>query len=263
MARVDDGQMAASDDRGRALSLEGLEAWRVALAAWWPPPSSPPALPSRPFNRWPSCSAPSLRGRWRECGSGPTPPSSRCPTQSSPKAWPPRNGLLWPSRPRSSTISTCWYSAEQPRGMHASSRSPTTTAATRTRASGRALPALRRAGGARSVAAVRAVRPRGGRRPGAAGAARATACGQAATQSAVRSRAVPGGSPARLRRLPPLRSGARGPAGGHHAGPPDPDQRGRPLCAAAAAAGRSARTTGAGRGGGQRRAVPAPRPICL
>ena len=44
MARVDYDQMAARYDRGRALSLEGLEAWRAALAAWWPPPSGRPVL---------------------------------------------------------------------------------------------------------------------------------------------------------------------------------------------------------------------------
>lgn len=38
MARVDYDQMAASYDRGRLLSLEGLEGWRAALAAWLPPP---------------------------------------------------------------------------------------------------------------------------------------------------------------------------------------------------------------------------------
>jgi SAM-dependent methyltransferase len=44
MARVDYDQMAASYDRGRLLSLEGLEGWRAALAAWLPPPSGLPVL---------------------------------------------------------------------------------------------------------------------------------------------------------------------------------------------------------------------------
>jgi ubiquinone/menaquinone biosynthesis C-methylase UbiE len=44
MARVDYDQMAASYDRGRALSLEGLEDWRTALADWLPPLSGLPVL---------------------------------------------------------------------------------------------------------------------------------------------------------------------------------------------------------------------------
>jgi ubiquinone/menaquinone biosynthesis C-methylase UbiE len=44
MARVDYDQMAASYDRGRALSLEGLEGWRAALAAYLPPPGDLPVL---------------------------------------------------------------------------------------------------------------------------------------------------------------------------------------------------------------------------
>jgi ubiquinone/menaquinone biosynthesis C-methylase UbiE len=44
MARVDYDQMAASYDRGRALPLEGLAGWRVALAAWLPPPGGLPVL---------------------------------------------------------------------------------------------------------------------------------------------------------------------------------------------------------------------------
>jgi SAM-dependent methyltransferase len=44
MARVDYDQLAASYDRGRALSLEGLEGWRAALAAWLPPPAGLPVL---------------------------------------------------------------------------------------------------------------------------------------------------------------------------------------------------------------------------
>jgi ubiquinone/menaquinone biosynthesis C-methylase UbiE len=44
MARVDYDQMAARYDHGRALSLEGLEGWRAALAAWLPPPSGLPVL---------------------------------------------------------------------------------------------------------------------------------------------------------------------------------------------------------------------------
>jgi ubiquinone/menaquinone biosynthesis C-methylase UbiE len=44
MARVDYDQMAASYDRGRMLSLEGLEGWRAALAAWLPPPGGLPVL---------------------------------------------------------------------------------------------------------------------------------------------------------------------------------------------------------------------------
>ena len=44
MARVDYDQMAASYGRGRALSLEGLEGWRAALAAYLPPPGDLPVL---------------------------------------------------------------------------------------------------------------------------------------------------------------------------------------------------------------------------
>jgi len=44
MARVDYDQMAVRYDRGRALSLEGLEGWRAALAAWLPPPRGLPVL---------------------------------------------------------------------------------------------------------------------------------------------------------------------------------------------------------------------------
>jgi SAM-dependent methyltransferase len=44
MARVDYDQMAASYDRGRALSLEGLEGWRAALTAYLSPPSARPVL---------------------------------------------------------------------------------------------------------------------------------------------------------------------------------------------------------------------------
>jgi len=44
MARVDYDQMAASYDHGRALSPEGLEGWRAALAAWLPPPDGLPVL---------------------------------------------------------------------------------------------------------------------------------------------------------------------------------------------------------------------------
>jgi ubiquinone/menaquinone biosynthesis C-methylase UbiE len=44
MARVDYDQMAARYDRGRALSLEGLEDWRTTLADWLPPPSGLPVL---------------------------------------------------------------------------------------------------------------------------------------------------------------------------------------------------------------------------
>ena len=44
MARVDYDQMAASYDRGRLLSPEGLEGWRAALADWLPPASRRPVL---------------------------------------------------------------------------------------------------------------------------------------------------------------------------------------------------------------------------
>jgi ubiquinone/menaquinone biosynthesis C-methylase UbiE len=44
MARVDYDRIAARYDRGRALSLEGLEGWRAALAAWLPPPGGLPVL---------------------------------------------------------------------------------------------------------------------------------------------------------------------------------------------------------------------------
>jgi ubiquinone/menaquinone biosynthesis C-methylase UbiE len=44
MARVDYDQMAAHYDRGRALSLEGLEGWRAALAAWLSATSGLPVL---------------------------------------------------------------------------------------------------------------------------------------------------------------------------------------------------------------------------
>jgi ubiquinone/menaquinone biosynthesis C-methylase UbiE len=44
MARVDYDRMAASYDAGRALSLEGLEGWRAALAAYLPPPGGLPVL---------------------------------------------------------------------------------------------------------------------------------------------------------------------------------------------------------------------------
>jgi ubiquinone/menaquinone biosynthesis C-methylase UbiE len=44
MARVDYDQMAPSYDRGRLLSLEGLEGWRATLAAWLPPPDGLPVL---------------------------------------------------------------------------------------------------------------------------------------------------------------------------------------------------------------------------
>ena len=47
------------------------------------------------------------------------------------------------------------------------------------------------------------------------------------------------------------------------AAPSDPDQRGRPLRAAAAAAGRPPRAAGPGGGRGQRRPVPAPGPVRL
>lgn len=44
MARVDYDQMAASYDRGRALSPEGLEGWRAALTVWLPPTGGLPVL---------------------------------------------------------------------------------------------------------------------------------------------------------------------------------------------------------------------------
>ena len=44
MARVDYDQMAASYDRDRALSPEGLEGWRAALTVWLPPTGGLPVL---------------------------------------------------------------------------------------------------------------------------------------------------------------------------------------------------------------------------
>lgn len=44
MDRVDYDRMAARYDRGRELTLEGLEGWQAALAAWLPPPTSRPVL---------------------------------------------------------------------------------------------------------------------------------------------------------------------------------------------------------------------------
>jgi ubiquinone/menaquinone biosynthesis C-methylase UbiE len=44
MARVDFDQLAASYDAGRALSSDGLEGWRAALAGYLPPPGELPVL---------------------------------------------------------------------------------------------------------------------------------------------------------------------------------------------------------------------------
>jgi ubiquinone/menaquinone biosynthesis C-methylase UbiE len=44
MARVDYDQLAASYDAGRALSSDGLEGWRAALAGYLPPPGGLPVL---------------------------------------------------------------------------------------------------------------------------------------------------------------------------------------------------------------------------
>jgi ubiquinone/menaquinone biosynthesis C-methylase UbiE len=44
VARVDYDRMAADYDRGRAITPDGLDGWRDAVAGWLPPPSDRPVL---------------------------------------------------------------------------------------------------------------------------------------------------------------------------------------------------------------------------